>query len=192
MTKQLIPALTALFALTLAAALAAQPPADPNAAEAKRIVKEFAARLRSELQHAIKAGGPVEAISVCQHKAPAIARDLSKQTGWDVGRTSLRLRNPKLDAPDAWEEQVLRELEARKAAGESVQGMAYAEIVAVDGEKRYRFMKAIPTGPLCLTCHGTAVTPEVASALHNLYPNDRATGYRLGDIRGAFTLSKPI
>jgi hypothetical protein len=191
-TKHLIPALTALSALTLAAAFATQPPADPNAAEAKRIVNEFAARLQGELQKAITAGGPVNAIAVCRHKAPGIASDLSEKTGWDVGRTSLKLRNPKLDAPDAWEEQVLRKFEARKAAGENVQDMTYAEIVTTDGKKRYRFMKAIPTGPLCLTCHGTSVTPEVASALHNLYPNDRATGYKLGDIRGAFTLSKPI
>jgi hypothetical protein len=106
--------------------------------------------------------------------------------------TSTKVRNPKLDAPDAWEEQVLRKFEARKAAGEDVQAMAYAEIVNMDGRKHYRFMKGIPTGPLCLACHGTSVTPEVASALHNPYPNDLATGYEFGDIRGAFTLSKPM
>jgi hypothetical protein len=191
-TKKLIPALAALCTLAPAASFAGQPPADPNAAAAKQIVKEFASRLQSELQQAIKAGGPVNAIKVCQQKAPAIAKDLSQKTGWDVGRTSLKLRNPKLDAPDAWEEQVLRKFDERKAAGEDVQGMSYAAVVNVDGKERYRFMKAIPTGPLCLACHGTSVTPEVASALHNLYPNDRATGYRLGDIRGAFTLSKPM
>jgi hypothetical protein len=70
--------------------------------------------------------------------------------------------------------------------------MAYAEIVNKGGRKHYRFMKAIPTGPLCLACHGTSVTPEVAASLHNLYPNDLATGYEFGDIRGAFTLSKPM
>jgi hypothetical protein len=191
-TKRLIAALSALCAFRLAAAVAAQPPADPNAAEAKRIVKEFASRLQSELQKAIRAGGPVKAIEVCQRKVPAIARDLSDKTGWDVGRTSLKVRNPKLDAPDTWEEQVLRKFEARKAAGEDVQAMAYAEIVNKGGRKHYRFMKAIPTGPLCLACHGTSVTPEVAASLHNLYPNDLATGYEFGDIRGAFTLSKPM
>jgi hypothetical protein len=53
-------------------------------------------------------------------------------------------------------------------------------------------MKAIPTKPLCLTCHAEAIAPEVETKINQLYPADRARGYRVGDLRGAFTLSKPI
>jgi Skp family chaperone for outer membrane proteins len=192
-STKVIAALTSLPGLALAATLVAEPaPTDENAAEAKQIVKQFSTTLKGELQAAMKAGGPVKAIEVCQKKAPAIAHELSAETGWDVGRTSLKVRNTELDSPDAWEKKVMEQFEARKAAGEKVETMTYAEVVEEDGAKRYRFMKAIPTGKVCLACHGTAITPEVAAALDNAYPDDQATGFRLGDIRGAFTLSKPL
>jgi hypothetical protein len=53
-------------------------------------------------------------------------------------------------------------------------------------------MKAIPTGEICLACHGESISPDVATAIREAYPQDQATGFSLGDIRGAFTLSKPL
>ncbi len=185
--------LTAASALLLIGlAHAEQTGGNPNADEAKGIIKQFAVQLQSELKAAIASGGPVKAIGVCEKRAPAIAAELSKATGWDVGRTSLKVRNAKLDTPDAWETTVLEQFDARKAAGEDVQTMAKAEAVETDQGKVFRFMKAIPTQEVCLACHGTAITPEVAAALDEHYPQDRARGYRLGDIRGAFSLSKPL
>jgi hypothetical protein len=52
-------------------------------------------------------------------------------------------------------------------------------------------MKAIPAGEVCLACHGAAITPEVAAALDAAYPEDQARGYALGDVRRAFSVSKP-
>ncbi len=173
-------------------AVSAEPVENPNAAEAKGIVKTFATNLQGELQAAIKEGGPVQAIAVCKERAPAIAQGLSDQTGWEVGRTSLKLRNPTINAPDDWERQVLLKFEERKAGGEDVQTMAYAEVVEKNGSKQYRFMKAIPTGEVCLACHGDSIAPAVTTALDEAYPDDQARGYKLGDVRGAFTLSKPL
>jgi hypothetical protein len=55
-------------------------------------------------------------------------------------------------------------------------------------------MKALPTQELCLACHGTAgrIDPAVRARLAELYPGDRATGYRPGEIRGALTLRRPL
>jgi hypothetical protein len=53
-------------------------------------------------------------------------------------------------------------------------------------------MKAIPTGALCLQCHGLDIAPPVAEKIAELYPYDKATGYREGDIRGAFVVTKLI
>lgn len=166
--------------------------ADPHAAEAKALVKEFFTSLKGELQAAITAGGPASAISVCKERAPAIAQSLSQKSGWDLGRTSLKLRNPELNAPDAWEKQVLLEFEERKAGGEDVKTMAFAEVVESDSGKRYRFMKAIPTAELCLLCHGETISADIAVALDEAYPDDEARGFALGDIRGAFTFAKPL
>ncbi|SCZ52085.1 Tll0287-like domain-containing protein [Thiohalomonas denitrificans] len=161
------------------------------AGESKVIIKQFMGDLKGELKSAMKAGGPVNAIGVCNRVAPAIAKKHTDDSGWSVARTSLKLRNPD-NAPDAWEQGVLEKFEARKAAGEPVKPMAYHETVEEDGQKVFRFMKAIPTGEVCLKCHGAELSPAVADKLDELYPSDEARGFQAGDIRGAFTLKKPL
>jgi hypothetical protein len=162
-----------------------------DAEQASEIVKEFVTTLQGALQDAMKEGGPVHAVAVCKEQAPTIAADLSEETGWDVGRTSLKIRNP-ANAADEWEENVLEQFESRKAQGESPKGMTYAAVVESEDGKVYRFMQAIPTQEVCLACHGKDVAPPIAEAIDNAYPEDQARGFSLGDIRGAFTLSKPL
>lgn len=184
--------LAALGGLCMLAPAGAEEPTDPNIVEAKGIVKTFFASLKGELEQAIADGGLANAVLVCKARAPVIADDIAKQTGWDVGRTSLKLRNPGANSPDAWEAEVLERFEARKAAGEDLQTIAVAETVETDQGPRFRFMKAIPTLEICLSCHGEHIAPEVAEALDQSYPDDQARGFKAGDIRGAFTLSKPL
>lgn len=178
-----------MIPLVLAAAVAATPAlaSDAQKQEAAGIVQAFFGELKGELEAGMAQGGPVNAIAVCNEKAPGIAAAHATRTGWTVGRTSLKLRNAD-NAPDAWERQVLEEFEARKAAGEKPDTLVKAE--EVDGH--FRFMKAIPTGNVCLNCHGGDVKPEVEAKLKALYPKDQATGYRVNDLRGAFTLSRKL
>lgn len=189
--------LTTAAALALAGAAFAETQAPSTAGkgdapdQAQALIGDFMTRLQGELKSALKEGGPVSAIRVCKEEAPAIAASLSEQSGWQVGRTSLKTRNPDND-PDAWEKQVLQELEERKAAGTPVAELSYAEVVDENGDKTYRFIKAIPTGEVCLVCHGSDLSPELVEALDKAYPQDEARGFALGDIRGAFTLSKPL
>ncbi len=159
--------------------------------EGKQVISQFFSKLVSELRKGMKAGGPVNAIAVCKVEAPKIASDVSAATGWQVGRTSLRLRNP-ANKPDQWEQAVLEKFQARADAGEKPKDMVYSEIIETNGHKVFRMMKAIPTGGVCLNCHGNAVKPEVAARLAELYPQDRATGFAIGQLRGAFTLTKQI
>lgn len=189
-----IPALIGALSVTLSlanGAVMAEEAQDPRIAEAKAIVKEFATRLQGELKSALQAGGPVAAIEICQEEAPAIAEDLSRGSQWQVARTSLKTRNPN-NAPDAWETEILKQFDARQAAGEDVQPMAHAQVVETAEGKRFRFMKAIPAQDLCLTCHGRNIDPQVIEALDKAYPEDQARGYTTGDVRGAFTLWKPL
>ena len=159
--------------------------------ESRIVVGDFMLLLKTELKAAMKEGGPTNAIQVCKNKAPAIAAEMSEKHGWRVARTSLKLRNPH-NAPDAWENNVLQEFEKRKTAGEEVKTLEYAEIVKIDGKKQFRYMKAIPTGEVCLQCHGSDIKPDVAATLNNFYPKDQATGFKQGDIRGAFTVTQPM
>lgn len=158
-------------------------------AEAAGIVKEYGGKLQGELKAALESGGPVAAITVCHERSPAIAAELSAKTGWHVARTSLKVRNP-ASAPNGWEQDVMHDFERRIAAGEPVADLARAEMVEEGGAKLFRFAKAIPTAEVCLTCHGSNLAPETQAALTRLYPADTATGFKLGDMRGIFTLSK--
>ncbi|WML90601.1 DUF3365 domain-containing protein [Thiothrix lacustris] len=172
------------------AAPAAAPAIDQAALaeEAKSAVQALGGTLKGELEAAMKAGGPVEAMSICNTRAPEIAKAVSAEKGLQVSRVSLKNRNPVMGKANEWQTAVLNDFEAKKAAGADPATLAHAEIVG--GE--FRFMKAIPTGEVCLTCHGTNLSPAVTAKLTELYPEDKATGYKLGDLRGAFVVVKNL
>ena len=122
-----------------------------------------------------------------------MARAASEQSGWNVRRVSLRNRNPKA-VPDAWERATLEDFDRRAAAKESPATLERAEVTIENGQAVQRYMRALPTMPLCTQCHGAAdkLSPAVTARLRALYPDDRATGYVAGDIRGAMTLRRPV
>lgn len=157
--------------------------------ESRALVKTFAGTLKGELQRAIEEGGPLEAVSVCNVRAPEIARELSAPAEWTVGRTSHKLRNPS-NAPDDWEAKVLESFLERAKAGESLDTMEEAERIESYGSRTYRYMKAIPVGQVCLACHGSHIDPALKARIDSLYPEDQATGFAQGELRGAFTISK--
>lgn len=158
---------------------------------AKSAIKDFAGALQSELKAAMRAGGPVAAISVCNTQAAPIAEKVSAAHGMSLSRVSLRNRNPG-NVPNEWQAGVLENFEDRKAAGEDVTSLAWSETADVDAGKEFRFMKAIPTGGICLACHGVNIAPDIKQQLTALYPEDRATGFSEGDIRGAFVVTKKL
>ncbi len=185
-------ALAALSGLAFTAPARAEDDLAALKAEAAGIVKAFAGELKGELVSAMKAGGPVEAIGVCNLRAPEIAAAHAEASGWSVGRSSHRLRS-EANHPDAYTEAVIADFLAREAAGEPVEGLVSAGIVEEDGTRVFRFVKAIPTAAPCLNCHGgDNVKPEVIEKLAELYPNDQARGFEPGQMRGVFTLSKPL
>lgn len=161
-------------------------------AEGAGLIKQFGGALKSELQAAIKSGGPANGISVCNSRAPEIALSVSGQSdGWTIARSSHRLRNPN-NAPDDYTAAIIADFLARAEAGEPVADLAKAEIVDQDGQRVFRMTKAIPTGKVCVTCHGATVPAEVEASLAEYYPDDQARGFKEGDMRGVFTLQKPL
>ncbi len=162
---------------------------DPERAEAATAA--FASALKAELVQAMQSGGAIEAIKVCHGRAGAIAQDLSAELGMTVSRVSLKNRNPG-NAPNGWQKPVLEAFEARKAAGEPAGALSWHETVDSAQGAEFRYMKAIPTGGLCLQCHGESLAEPLAGKLAELYPDDRATGYREGDLRGAFVVTRRL
>jgi len=155
----------------------------------KDIIKEFGGELKEQLQSAMKSGGPIAAMTVCYEQAPIIANKLSERTGWDIHRTSLKPRHTK---PDAWETSIMQSFEQRQADGDKFKSLFNQDISEVNGQASFRYMQAIETQHVCLVCHGENVAPEIAQKIKKLYPNDTATGFKLGDIRGAFSIVQPL
>ena len=154
---------------------------DPLFAKSRGITATFAEKLQAALKEAMASGGPVAAIDVCKDLAPAIASELSRESGAKVSRTSLRFRNPG-NAPEPWQTEVLRMFNDSDTTKEFFERTKHNET---------RYMKAIPTGSLCLTCHGSELPKAIQDQLAQDYPHDRASGYQLGEIRGAFSITWP-
>lgn len=161
---------------------------------AKKTAAGLMHQLFSALQKQMAAGGPARAVSVCSELAPAIANKISRETGWKVTRVGTRVRNPLLGMPDAWEQKVLQNFEKRAAKGEAFDKMSYAEVVSEPDGKYFRFMKALAIKKPCLACHGTEgqISPAVRAILKKRYPHDKATGYKIGDLRGAISIKEPL
>jgi hypothetical protein len=87
---------------------------------------------------------------------------------------------------------VQERFETQRAAGKKPDEMEFLEVVENDGIPHLRYMKPVGVGAPCLHCHGTDINAEVKAKIDALYPNDQATGYRQGDIRGAFSISSPL
>ena len=145
---------------------------------------ELLGPFKTELKRALLSGleqGPEQAIAVCKDLAPQIAGELSVN-GVVVGRTSHRLRNPANVAPD-WVTPIL-------ATYLDVEAHAQPVSVTLPGD-RTGYVEPIVMQPLCLTCHGEALADEIDSRIRREYPEDAATGFAVGELRGVFWVEFP-
>ena len=161
------------------------------ATEARGIVQEYASALQKTLKASIMTSGPASAIKTCHVHAPGISQQTAALTGWEIARTSSKVRNPN-HQPTPWESRILQQFATQAANGTAISRLEHYEITTDNGARVFRYMKAIEVKGLCLNCHGPHVAGPVQSAIDDLYPTDKATGYREGDLRGAFTLSKKL
>jgi Protein of unknown function (DUF3365) len=169
-----------LLAVGLLTCGQAAPPGDPRLARGAAAIAPF----KRELQAALQAGlvrGPAEAVDVCRVRAPELAR-AAALGGLELGRSSHKLRNP-ANAPRAWVKPLLDAYVADPAS---------ARPRATDlGAGRVGYVEPILVQPPCLACHGEALAEPVREQLHALYPEDRAVGFRTGDLRGLFWAELP-
>ena len=153
--------------------------------------KQLGKQLKNKLVNTIQSDGPEAAITICNFEAINISNKISAENNLKVGRTSLKLRNPANQA-DAWETKQLNWFEAQKNLDANLKTLEISEIIKKDGEKVFRYMKAIPMQEPCMLCHGKTLAPVIAEKINHLYPQDQAKGFTVGDIRGAFTVTVPL
>ncbi|TWT17205.1 Tll0287-like domain-containing protein [Luteimonas wenzhouensis] len=166
--------------------------ADPELDRAQAAAAAFGSRLRGRLQAAMAEGGPTAAVEVCHAEAPRIAEAVMAEHGVRLGRVALpgRNRNP-AQAADDWQLSTLEIFEQRVAGGEPAgEQLALIRDHLPDGVA-LRMMRGIATEPGCLACHGSDVAPDVREAILANYPHDGATGFAVGDLRGALWVEVP-
>ncbi len=150
---------------------------------AHKIVGDFSRELKSELLAAINAGGPAYAVQVCSELAPTIADQFSEEHQILVRRVSDRNRSPN-NIPDSLQAVLLDRFRQSDSLEEVIVWKDY------DSLQVFAYHKPIWTGQLCLNCHGPQekLDRELQQTLAEKYPNDLATGFREGDLRGMFVV----
>jgi hypothetical protein len=173
--------LSLAVAASLAACATSTRVSESDMARAAGALEPLKRELRSALIGALKEGGPERAIEVCQLRAPEIAR-LTSTGGAVLGRTSHRVRNPE-NAPEAWMSVFLEEYLANPDDNEP------RAVRLASGE--IGFVEPIRMKGICMQCHGDRIKPGVNARLQALYPEDEATGFMKGELRGMFWVKLP-
>jgi len=138
--------------------------------QGQAIAAEFKGELMQTLKSAIADGGPVNGISVCNSAAGPLAEQVAQRHGVTLGRIGTRTRSP-ANEPQGWQTQLLAAVEQEPTP----------QVLTIDNHRLYAEPLVIQKP--CMACHGEPAG-EVKAALDTYYPNDKATGYALGDLRG--------
>ena len=143
-------------------------------------VNSLASEMMGELTAALDSGGPAEGIAVCRGKAPQVAAQVAEEYDLAIGRTSFALRNISNTAP-MWAQDLVKE-----RIGEPVY------LAGPAGE--LGALLPIRLKAECQMCHGPAeqIVDEVKAAIAENYPEDQATGFAAGDLRGWFWVEVPV
>ena len=184
--------------LTVDAQQLTQPQATPDvdmavrAAKARELAHLYSEKLRAGITKALKEVGPVGAISACNILAPELNASITDDSTFEIGRTALRVRNPE-NAPDSWELAGLEQFQKELASGADVKTVETFDIVTTkEGQRLFRYMRPITMREPCLLCHGPNVAQDVKAEIAKYYSDDKALGFAMGELRGAFSLVQQL
>lgn len=152
----------------------------------KEISKESFKALSGKLKEQLQKGGVVHAVPFCNSEALPITKKLSEKYGVSIKRTSNKIRNQKNNS-------TTRELEVvEKFITLKENNKELAPIVEVGENDKVHFYAPIIMKSNCLVCHGTVgqeLSVKNDSIIKLLYPNDKATNYKEGDVRGIWSIT---
>ncbi len=174
------------------AALASMSPTEQEAAQrAKAAAKELAETLMARLKTALQERGPAGAVEVCNAQAQELTTAIGQKHGVNIKRVSERNRNP-LNAASEAETRFIAETQARKEAGESPDSLGNVFIEQGAEGRVLVLYKAMVMPELGKVGHGSDIAPDVKAVIDRHYPNDKARGYRPGDVRGLIVVRVPL
>ncbi|MEN4052398.1 MULTISPECIES: DUF3365 domain-containing protein [Sulfurimonas] len=143
--------------------------------------------LGSNMKKNMKAGGPMKALDFCSQEAYNLTEKVNKELpkGVTVKRISMKYRNP-ANKPEADEAAVLEALAKLKNAN-VILPKQVVQKVSADTYKYYKPL--VINKKVCLKCHGDIQNVALKRAIEERYPMDKATHYKMGDLRGAVVVT---
>ena len=119
----------------------------------------------------------VTAMGACSSMAIKMVDEYNQQiTGTKLRRTALKYRNPK-NKPTRADTMVMDEFVNKKSF----------KPIVIELKDKYQVYKPLKIKQSCLLCHGARndISPELVKMIDRTYPKDMATGFQLGEFRGA-------
>lgn len=155
-------------------------------AKGKEIGKATVKKLGSNLMENMKKGGPQQAIPFCNAKANPLTKEMADKYNVSIKRTSHKIRNEN-NNPNEIEENIIKQYLESITKGEKLK-----PIIEKDKNGKVHFYAPIKLEGKCLACHGVIgkqISSKTDSILKVLYPNDKATGFKIGDLRGIVNIT---
>ena len=138
--------------------------------------------LLTNVMTAMKSGGPVNAVSFCNVHAMPLTDSLAGKYNCVIQRVTDKYRNPV---------NILSESDLE--IWEKISSSNTTNPVLISENGQIVYYKPIKIAmPACLTCHGTAgkeIDIKTLEIIKEKYPDDLATGYKEGDLRGLWKIT---
>ena len=143
-------------------------------------------RLGGEVKNHMQSSGAIGALYFCAQNAQLLTDQIGKESNTQVKRVSLKTRNP-VNVASADEQAILNKWETLQNTGQSLPSHE------LKTNTQYTYYKPILiNNEACLKCHGD-IGPEspLGKEIRTIYPEDKAVGYKMGDLRGMIVVTFP-
>ncbi len=144
------------------------------------IATEMQNTLLKNVSNAIEKGGTDYAVEYCNLKALPLTDSISQKHQVKIQRLSNKNRNPSNEIENAIDQ----------LAWEHIQSQKSSTIQQDNQGKVYYYKPIVAAMPTCIKCHGTTedISESTQKIIAHKYPNDKATGYQTGDLRGMWKI----
>jgi cytochrome c551/c552 len=153
-----------------------------------QLAMQTKATLGKNLMNAINTKGTAEALDFCSTKAYTLTDSMATVLHANIKRVSDKNRNP-LNLADSSQTAFIEQCKIQVEQGQK----PVPAIRELNG--KYLAFYPIITEEMCMQCHGTVeseIKVETLQKIKERYPDDKATGYKPGQIRGAWVVEWDI
>lgn len=128
----------------------------------------------------LQKNGAVAALSFCNERAYPLTDSMSLNKNAHIKRVSDKYRNPKNKANTL-------ELKHIQTFKNQLKNNKKTTPIVEEKDDKIHFYAPIITNQMCLKCHGSP-EPNVLKKISELYPNDKAVGYDVNQVRGIWSI----